>query len=76
MQSQPHPPPLKQVVDLAHEDSRQIYALCGRGTRSTLRVLRHGLSVSEVALSELPGDPTAVWTVKGSNRGAPTPPLG
>ena len=38
--------------------------LCGRGPRSTLRVLRHGLEVSEMAKSELPGNPSAVWTVK------------
>lgn len=37
---------------------------CGRGSRSTLRVLRHGLEVSEMAVSELPGNPNAVWTVK------------
>jgi len=37
---------------------------CGRGSRSTLRVLRHGLEVSEMAVSELPGSPNAVWTVK------------
>jgi len=38
--------------------------LCGRGPRSSLRVLRHGLEVSEMAVSELPGNPNAVWTVK------------
>jgi len=27
-------------------------------------VLRHGLEVSEMAVSELPGNPDAVWTVK------------
>lgn len=29
-----------------------------------MRVLRHGLEVSEMAVSELPGNPNAVWTVK------------
>ena len=38
--------------------------LCGRGPRSSVRVLRHGLEVSEMAVSELPGNPNAVWTVK------------
>ncbi|KAL3080320.1 hypothetical protein niasHS_012425 [Heterodera schachtii] len=52
------------IADLANEDAPQIYALCGRGPRSTLRVLRNGLEVSEMAVSELPGNPTAVWTVK------------
>jgi splicing factor 3B subunit 3 len=54
------------IDDVAKEDSKQIYALCGRGNRSMLRVLRHGVSVSEIAVSELPGRPIAVWTVKQS----------
>lgn len=51
-------------VFLANEDTPQLYMACGRGPRSTLRVLRHGLEVSEMAVSELPGNPNAVWTVK------------
>lgn len=46
------------------DDAPQIYAACGRGPRSTLRVLRNGLEVGEMAVSGLPGNPTAVWTVK------------
>uniref|UniRef100_A0A915DNA4 Splicing factor 3b subunit 3 n=1 Tax=Ditylenchus dipsaci TaxID=166011 RepID=A0A915DNA4_9BILA len=53
-----------RVADLANEDAPQIYALCGRGPRSSLRVLRNGLEVSEMAVSELPGNPNAVWIVK------------
>ncbi|CAI9716004.1 splicing factor 3B subunit 3 [Octopus vulgaris] len=53
-----------QIADLANEDTPQLYTLCGRGPRSSLRVLRHGLEVSEMAVSELPGNPNAVWTVK------------
>ncbi|XP_065676216.1 splicing factor 3B subunit 3 isoform X2 [Hydra vulgaris] len=53
-----------QVADLANEDTPQLYAACGRGPRSSLRVLRHGLEVSEMAVSELPGNPNSVWTVK------------
>jgi splicing factor 3B subunit 3 len=52
------------IEDLAREGTPQIYSLCGRGNRSTLRVLRHGISVTEMAISELPGRPNAVWTVK------------
>ena len=52
------------VDDVAEEESKQIVTLCGKGNRSTLRVLRHGVSVTEMAVSELPGRPTAVWTVK------------
>ena len=53
------------AADLAREQSPQIYALCGKGFRSSLRVLRHGVAVSEMAVSELPGRPSAVWTVRG-----------
>jgi hypothetical protein len=34
------------------------------GGQSSFRVLRHGLEVTEMAVSELPGSPLAVWTVK------------
>ncbi len=53
-----------QIADLAGEDSPQFYAACGRGPRSQLKILRHGLEVSEMAVSELPGNPNAVWTVR------------
>lgn len=33
------------VADLAAEDTPQLYAACGRGPQSSLRVLRHGLEV-------------------------------
>ncbi|CAI8056002.1 Splicing factor 3B subunit 3, partial [Geodia barretti] len=52
------------ISDLANEDTPQLYLACGRGPRSSLRVLRHGLEVTEMAVSELPGNPNAVWTVK------------
>uniref|UniRef100_A0A7S2F9J7 DNA damage-binding protein 1 n=1 Tax=Octactis speculum TaxID=3111310 RepID=A0A7S2F9J7_9STRA len=53
------------VADLCTEGTPQVYCLCGRGGRSALRVLRHGVKVSEMAVSELPGYPSAVWTIKG-----------
>eukprot|EP00118_Oscarella_pearsei_P025484 m.308260 g.308260 ORF g.308260 m.308260 type:complete len:1220 (+) comp43647_c0_seq1:82-3741(+) len=53
-----------QIADLTNEDTPQLYVACGRGPRSSLRVLRHGLEVSEMAVSDLPGNPNAVWTVK------------
>uniref|UniRef100_A0A667XXX1 Splicing factor 3B subunit 3 n=1 Tax=Myripristis murdjan TaxID=586833 RepID=A0A667XXX1_9TELE len=34
-----------QIADLANEDTPQLYVSCGRGPKSTLRVLRHGLEV-------------------------------
>ena len=58
-----------QIADLAHEDTPQLYVACGRGPSSTIRVLRHGLEVSEMAVSDLPGTPNAVWTVKKRKTG-------
>lgn len=55
-----------RAADVTREGSVQLCALCGRGPRSTVRVLRHGLAVAELAVSELPGTPTAVWTVRTS----------
>jgi splicing factor 3B subunit 3 len=52
------------VDDISAEGSNQIYTLCGKGNRSSLRVLRHGVSVTEMAVSDLPGKPNAVWTVR------------
>lgn len=52
------------IGDLTNEDTSQLLLACGRGPRSSLKVLRHGLEVSEMAVSELPGSPSAVWTVK------------
>ncbi|KAL7057635.1 hypothetical protein AAHC03_016375 [Spirometra sp. Aus1] len=52
------------IADLANEDTPQLAVVCGRGPRSTFRLLRHGLEVTEMAKSDLPGSPNAVWTVK------------
>ncbi|KAK7053156.1 pre-mRNA-splicing factor rse1 [Paramarasmius palmivorus] len=49
---------------LPNSDTPQIFAACGRGARSSLRTLRHGLEVEESVSSELPGIPNAVWTTK------------
>jgi splicing factor 3B subunit 3 len=54
------------VANLTNEDSPQIYALCGKGARSSFRILKHGLRVTEIAGSDLPANPNAVWTVRGS----------
>lgn len=49
---------------LPNSDTPQIFAVCGRGARSTFRTLRHGLEVDEVVSSDLPGIPNALWTTK------------
>ncbi|KXZ43846.1 hypothetical protein GPECTOR_79g125 [Gonium pectorale] len=53
-----------KVANLLNEEIPQIYALSGRGPRASLSVLRPGLAVTELAVSPLPGAPTAVWTVR------------
>ncbi|KAI5084296.1 hypothetical protein GOP47_0000465 [Adiantum capillus-veneris] len=55
-----------KVLNMFEEETPQVFALCGRGPRSSLRVLRPGLAVTEMAVSALPGLPSAVWTVKKS----------
>lgn len=52
------------VGELAgNEVSPQIYTLAGRGPTASLRILRHGASVTELAVSELPGIPGNIFTV-------------
>ncbi|MCJ1366241.1 pre-mRNA-splicing factor rse1 [Acarospora aff. strigata] len=53
-----------KVANLTEDDAPQIYSICGAGARSTFRTLKHGLEVSEIVESELPGVPQAVWTTK------------
>ena len=53
-----------RVSNPLQTDAPQIYATCGRGERSTFRRLRHGLDVSEIVASDLPGVPNAVWSTK------------
>lgn len=58
---------VSQILDALGEGYPQIFAACGRGPRSSLRVIQHGLSVEELADNELPGTPLAVWTLKETN---------
>lgn len=53
-----------KVVNLTEEDAPQIYSICGSGARSSLKTLKHGLEVNDMADSELPNRPSAVWTTK------------
>ncbi|KAH7328516.1 CPSF A subunit region-domain-containing protein [Stachybotrys elegans] len=57
-----------KVANLTGEDAPQVYTVCGNGPRSTFRMLRHGLQVNEIVSSELPGIPSAVWTLKLNNQ--------
>ncbi|KAG9257326.1 CPSF A subunit region-domain-containing protein [Emericellopsis atlantica] len=53
-----------KVANVLGEDAPQIFTVCGSGARSTFRMLKHGLEVNEIVASELPGEPSAVWTLK------------
>ncbi|KAL2259969.1 hypothetical protein VTK26DRAFT_6181 [Humicola hyalothermophila] len=53
-----------KVANLTGEDAPQIYSVSGNRARSTFRTLKHGMEVSEIVASELPGTPSAVWTTK------------
>lgn len=55
-----------KVDDLTGEGTAQIYLACGRGAQGTIRAMRHGLSVVEMAVSQMPGRPNSVQTLKGS----------
>ncbi|OMJ23582.1 Splicing factor 3B subunit 3 [Smittium culicis] len=55
------------IYNIADEETPQIFALCGKnGTSASLKVIRHGLEVTEMAVSELPGNAQALWTIKQS----------
>jgi len=49
------------------EMSPQLYIPCGRGSQSSLQVLRHGIAVNELAVSDLPGTPGAIFTIPSGN---------
>lgn len=61
---------LAPITDMIVDDitgmneSKQIYTLCGRGHQSSMRILKHGVAMSEMAVTDLPGRPVAVWTIK------------
>ena len=56
-----------KVANLLGEEIPQIFTACGRGPLSTLRMLRPGLAVTEMASSVLPGVPTGIWTLRKSS---------
>ncbi len=58
------------VDELVGEGAGQIYAACGRGRRSSLRIMRHGLAVTDVAEAPIPGVPSDIFTVKTSPENA------
>ncbi|KAM9998298.1 hypothetical protein ACTFIY_007955 [Dictyostelium cf. discoideum] len=55
-----------KVLDLVREENPQLYSLCGTSLNSSLKVLRHGLSVTTITTANLPGVPSGIWTVPKS----------
>lgn len=55
-----------RAMNLGGEETAQIYSVQGRAYDSTFNIMRWGLSVTEVASSELPAEPTGIWTLKRS----------
>lgn len=56
-----------------NEVSPQIYLTAGRGPTSAMKVIRHGVSITELAVSDLPGVPGGIFTVadnSGSDKGS------
>ena len=45
-------------------DTPQIFTACGKETRSSFKMLRHGLEVEECVSGDFPGIPNADWTTK------------
>jgi splicing factor 3B subunit 3 len=61
------------VGELAgNEVSPQIYTLNGRGASSSLRIIRHGAAVTELAVSDLPGVPGGIFTIADNSEGVKT----
>jgi splicing factor 3B subunit 3 len=54
-----------RVLNLG-EEIPQIYASRGRAQNSSFEIMRPGVHVTEVAASELPDEPTGVWTLKNA----------
>ena len=55
---------LKAMDAVGDGSSCQLYALCGRGPRSSLRILKHGVGVVDHAASDIPGRPSGIWTLR------------
>ena len=67
-------PSLAPLVKLHAEDLRgdgtpQLYTLCGRGSRASLRVLQQGLSIATLSQNNLPYAPRGLWTLRDLRSG-------
>lgn len=55
---------MNQQTQEFKDKTPHIYTVCGRGARSSFRALQHGLDTHEFAVSDLPGTPNGVWTLR------------
>lgn len=58
-----------KIANLSNDDTPQFYTACGRGHRSSFRILRYGLEVTQLAISELPANPSGIWTCRRNING-------
>lgn len=58
-----------KVLNLLNEEIPQIYCLCGRGSRSSLRILRHGIASTELGTTATNlSTVTGIYTIKRSSK--------
>jgi splicing factor 3B subunit 3 len=57
-----------KIENILSEETPQIFIACGRGTMSTLRLLRPGISVAESVSADLPDLPQDVFTLKATQQ--------
>ena len=58
-----------KVASVLPGESPQIFTACGRGARSSLKMMRHGLEVEEMVASPLGFEPNGVWATKLTENG-------
>lgn len=55
--------------DLRGDGTPQLFALCGRSSRSQLKVLQQGLAISLLSQNPLPYAPSGLWTLRDARSG-------
>jgi len=55
-------------VNTVETNKTELVALCGKGKNSNVSIVRYGLEITELAVSQLPANPNAIWTLKKSAR--------
>jgi splicing factor 3B subunit 3 len=58
-----------KFATIDNDDTPQMHVLCGKNQGGSLHILRRGIQATELAVSELPGYPQAIWTLRMSTKG-------